>query len=171
MTATRHRCEFSPWTRSLRNSSHHRRRTRPEPDDPAKVKVQAMTRHDVTELNAESFLEQPAVRRLCKHCRWARPCWEFLLNPLLLPFFWRKFWGLAICRHPTSVYQPAPDYITGRRRKLRQEYCDVARHSALPDRCGPQARYWEPPMMSMFRLCKDCGWAALEEGAQQTRSL
>jgi len=33
------------------------------------VRVQLMTCHDLTELTTESFLEQPAVRRLCKHCR------------------------------------------------------------------------------------------------------
>jgi hypothetical protein len=32
-----------------------------------------MTRHDVTELNAESFLEQPTVRPF--HWRWGRPAW------------------------------------------------------------------------------------------------
>jgi hypothetical protein len=30
-------------------------------------------RDTLIELNAESFLEQPAVRRLRKHCRWAKP--------------------------------------------------------------------------------------------------
>jgi hypothetical protein len=54
-----------------------------------------MTRHDATELTAQGFLEQPAVRRLCKHCRWARPAWDVLPVALLFPVLWQKFWQLA----------------------------------------------------------------------------
>jgi hypothetical protein len=103
-----------------------------------------MTRHDMTELNAESFLEQPAVRRLCKHCRWGRPAWQALPIALLLPFLWREFWQLATCRHPTSVDPPLRDYVSGKPSKPRRLTCNVARAANYRDRCGPQARYWEP---------------------------
>jgi hypothetical protein len=103
-----------------------------------------MTRHELTELTTKSFLEQFAVRRLCKHCRWARPAWYALPIALLLPFLWPTFWQLATCRHPTSVDSPLRDYVSGKPRKPRRLGCNEARASNLRDRCGPQARYWEP---------------------------
>jgi hypothetical protein len=102
-----------------------------------------MVGRDVTELTTESFLQQPAVRRLCKHCRWARPAWDVLPTALLLPFLWPKFWQLATCRHPTSVDPPLRDYVTGKSTKPRQLPCNVARATDYRDRCGPLARYWE----------------------------
>jgi hypothetical protein len=103
-----------------------------------------MTRHDLTELTTESFLEQPAVRRLCKHWRWARPAWDVLPAALLFPVLWRRFWQLATCLHPTSIDPPLRDYVSGTPSKPRRLTCNVARAANYRDRCGPQARYWEP---------------------------
>jgi hypothetical protein len=60
-----------------------------------------MTRHDLTELTTESFLEQAAVKRLCKHCRWAKPAWHAIPIALLFPSLWREFWrsATAAIRH------------------------------------------------------------------------
>jgi hypothetical protein len=102
----------------------------------------AMSRHPLTELTTESFLKQPVVRRLCKHCRWARPAWP-VLPMALLPYLWPEFWRLATCRHPTSVDPPLRDYVSGRPMKPRRLACNTARVTDLRGRCGPQARYWE----------------------------
>ena len=81
---------------------------------------------------------------LCKTCRWCRPVWGSLLLPVfwLFPIFWHGFWEQAKCRHPTSVYRPPTDYVTGRQEKPRRMYCNVARGHDR-QRCGPQARFWE----------------------------
>jgi hypothetical protein len=103
-----------------------------------------MTRHDLTELTTDSFLEQPAVRRLCKHCRWGKPAWHAIPLVLLFPFLWREFWRPATCRHPTSIDPPLRDYVNGKPSKPRWLTCNVALAANYRDRCGPQARYWEP---------------------------
>jgi hypothetical protein len=103
-----------------------------------------MTRQDPTQLNAESFLGQPAVRRLYKHCRWARPAWDVLPAAVLFPVLWRHFWKLATCRHPTSVDPHKRDYVTGESMKPRRLPCSAARITDHSGHCGPQARYWEP---------------------------
>jgi hypothetical protein len=69
---------------------------------------------------------------------------------------------MAACQHPTSVAKPLPDWVTGKPEKPGQLSHNSARVSHGDNRCGPQARYWEPPIMSMARLCKDCRSAALE---------
>jgi len=96
-----------------------------------------MTRHDVTELNAESFLEQPTVRPF--HWRWGDPL-GLLPMALLLAYLWPEFWRLATCRHPTSIDPPLSDCVSGKSTKPRPLACNVAR---AVDRRGPQARYWE----------------------------
>jgi hypothetical protein len=81
---------------------------------------------------------------LCNNCRWCRPAWGSLLLPVFWPFpiFWDGFWRQAKCLHPTSLYRPSTDYVTGRREKPRQMYCNTARgHDRA--RWGPQARFWE----------------------------
>jgi hypothetical protein len=52
---------------------------------------------------------------------------------------------LAI-RHmpPTSIDPPLRDYVSGKPLKPRRLSCNVARAANYRDRCGPQARYWEP---------------------------
>jgi hypothetical protein len=65
-----------------------------------------------------------------------------------LPIFWpfpifrRGFWEDARCLHPTSVYRPSKDYVTGHRDKPRQMHCNSARGYDR-EHCGPQARFWE----------------------------
>jgi hypothetical protein len=94
----------------------------------AKAQIQAMTRHDLTELTTESFLEQPAVRRLCKHCRWARPAWQVLPMTLLLPYLWPEFWRLATCRHRTSVDPPLRDYVSGKTKEAATAILERGAH-------------------------------------------
>jgi hypothetical protein len=81
---------------------------------------------------------------LCKSCRWCRPAWGSLLLPVFWPFpmFWRAFWERAKCQHPTSLYQPPADYVTGRRETPWRMSCNTARRNDR-ERCGPQARFWE----------------------------
>jgi hypothetical protein len=59
-----------------------------------------------------------------------------------VPTFWRAFWWDARCRHPTSLYRLSADYVTGRRDKPQQMYCNSVRIYER-ERCGPQARFWE----------------------------
>jgi hypothetical protein len=103
-----------------------------------------MTRNTLTELDAVSFLEQPAVRRLCKHCRWAKPAWHAIPIALVFPFLWREFWRSSTWRHPKSIDPPLHDYVSGKPSKPRRLTCNVARALNYRDRCGPQAWYWEP---------------------------
>jgi hypothetical protein len=101
-----------------------------------------MTRHDLSELTAETFLEQAPVRRLCKHCRWARPAWHYYPVALPLPFLWREVSFLATCRHPTSPARPLRDYVSRKLMKLRHLGCNV-RAPVITETGGPQAGYLE----------------------------
>jgi hypothetical protein len=82
---------------------------------------------------------------LCRDCRWCRPAWPYLVNPLLwfVPLIWRELWSAAKCRHPTSRFRPTRDFVTGRREQPRSMSCNTARSYSAGEYCGNQARYWE----------------------------
>jgi len=105
-----------------------------------------------------------------KHCRWARPAWQALPIALLLPFLWREFWYSATCSHPTSVDPPLRDYVSSKPSRPRRLSCNVARAANYRDRCGPQARYWEPRSGACLGYARIAAGAALEENGRASRS-
>jgi hypothetical protein len=111
-----------------------------ELNEPVDREQQMLLRH----LALERKIVRQSARRLCKHCRWARTTWDGIPAALLFPFLWWEFWQLATCRHPTSIDPPLRDYVSGKPLKPRRLSCNVARAANYRDRCGPQARYWEP---------------------------
>jgi hypothetical protein len=83
----------------------------------------------------EDFPPEGSDMKLCKDCRWAKD--TFPQAKLPHEFDW-------LCTHPTSVYRSRPNYVLGSCSEPGQMRCYVARVTAADQKCGPEARYWEP---------------------------
>lgn len=74
------------------------------------------------------------LRLLCKDCRWVD--WRVPGDALS-----------AVCRHPTSLWQPKPDVVTGDTPPAQPLPCREARQqggSGGAGDCGPEGKHWEP---------------------------
>jgi hypothetical protein len=79
------------------------------------------------------------MTKLCKDCRWVRR--YFAQKPLN--------GDNAYCDHPTSLHSRTPDVVTGEPRPSQQLDCYGARQEWFVDRCGPEGKYWEPPVVEV----------------------